>query len=176
MNRNQLRGGATWGPQGEASAYRYRLWRNLELSITERPLRSVGFVMLNPSTATAELDDPTIRRCIGFARAWGFERMNVVNIFALRSTDPRALYGSDVIDAVGPMNDHAILETAHECEFLVAAWGCHGKLNGRGEAVRNLLAAHDLRVLRLTRGGFPAHPLYLPSALVPSPWPRMEAP
>src|SRR5207237_5457574 len=65
--------------------YRYRLWRRWDAA---RPV--VAFVMVNPSTADAGRDDPTIRRCIGFARSWGYGRLEVVDLFAYRGTDTRA--------------------------------------------------------------------------------------
>jgi hypothetical protein len=117
--------------------------------------------MLNPSTADAEQDDPTIRRCIGFAKAWGFGGIAVRNIFALRATDPRELYKSD--DPVGPGNDEAICDLAGLCPLIVAAWGVHGGLRNRGRQVCELLAGAGAEVvcLGVTKDGHPKHPLYV---------------
>jgi hypothetical protein len=123
----------------------------------------VNFLMLNPSTADAFALDPTNRRCVGFARAWGFGGLVTTNIFALRSTDPKGL--RDVADPVGPRNDTAILDAAQEADLVVAAWGNHGTLLDRGQAVCRLLRSSGVALhhLRMTGSGHPGHPLYLPA-------------
>lgn len=138
--------------------YRYALWRIWDEG---RPV--VLFVCLNPSTADEARDDPTVRRCIGYARAWGFGGLRLVNLFALRATDPAALRRAD--DPAGPENDRWIARMAEGARLVVLAWGNEGR--GRGPAVRALLP--DPHGLRLTRSGQPAHPLYLPASLVPVP-------
>lgn len=145
--------------------HRYRLTR-----IWDRSGPVVDFVMLNPSTADASRLDPTNRRCMGFARDWGFGGAVVTNIFALRSTDPRGLV--EALDPVGPDNDAQVVDAARNADRLIAAWGTHGALHGRGAEVRAGLESEgvDLHVLRLTRAGHPAHPLYLPRDLVPVRW------
>src|SRR5688500_11357729 len=95
--------------------YRYRLWRRWGDG------GAVAFVMLNPSTADAERDDPTIRRCGGFARAWGFGSMVVVNLFALRSSDPQRLRRAR--DPVGRENDRHIIDVTGTSDAVVLAWG-----------------------------------------------------
>ena len=159
--------------------YRYRLDRQWRPSS-----RTCVFVMLNPSTADAEQDDPTIRRCVGFATQWGCGRLVVVNLFGLRATNPRELYSSS-IDPIGPENDNHLLRAAEEtwdvdessCGIVVCAWGNHGALHGRGDHVRRLLEREHFtpRVLRLTAAGQPPHPLYLPRTLTPNPWTGEEA-
>jgi len=147
--------------------YRYRLERCWK----EHPLRLCNFVMLNPSTADAFVLDPTVTRCVGFARDWGFDGLIVTNIFALRSTDPKKLYTVD--DPVGPDNDAAILAAAYQSELVVAAWGTHGKLHDRGERVASELrhAVGDaLRCLGVTKHGHPKHPLYLRRDMQPEPF------
>jgi hypothetical protein len=124
--------------------------------------RAIAFVMLNPSTADAERDDPTIRRCGGFARAWGFSAMTVVNLFALRTTDPARLRRAR--DPIGPGNDEHIAAAASSCDALVLAWGAHGALGGRDHDVLALLHGCRPACLGVTRSGQPRHPLYLPSA------------
>lgn len=133
-------------------------------------LRFVNFVMLNPSTADAQHDDPTIRRCKGFAKDWGFDGLYVTNLFAFRATNPRAL--RSVEDPVGPENDEWLREVAQRSEMIVLAWGAHGKYQGRSQMVRNWLALYGagrkLHVIRLNATGEPSHPLYLPSNMRPA--------
>lgn len=154
---------ATFSPCGR---YRYNLQRELpnqgELS------GRVGFLMLNPSTADAEKNDPTIRRCLAFARAWGFAALEVGNLFAWRSTDPKVL--PTLIDPVGPDNEWHLLAMADRCATIVCAWGVRGNLQGQADHVRELLRDFNLRTLRLTKGGHPEHPLYLPGSLKPERW------
>jgi hypothetical protein len=144
--------------------YRYLLTRTWDPA-----LRPAGFIMLNPSTADATLDDPTIRRCVGFAQSWGAGGIWVANLFGLRATDPRALYKA--ADPVGPDNDAHVRRVAEQCRPVVAAWGVHGCHLGRDLAVAKILAAVGVPVMCLgvTKAGRPRHPLYLPadSPLVP---------
>jgi hypothetical protein len=147
---------ATISPCGR---YRYRLTRELGGS------RAVTFVMLNPSTADASIDDPTIRRCKGFARAWGFGRLIVANLYAWRATDPdelrrQAMSGWNVI---GHDNDSWIMQAVREAEVVVVAWGPRGDAE-RARAVLSIIRAGD-RVpmcLGFTRDGSPRHPLMMP--------------
>lgn len=151
--------------------YRYRLDRVWD----EGKGHSV-FIMLNPSTADAELDDPTIRRCKGFARAWGYGGLIVVNLFAYRETDPR--YLAAVGDPIGPENDqHIIAAVTHpRTALVVAAWGNRGSLYGRSQWVRHLIESRGVTVcvLRFTSKGEPWHPLYLPASITPSAWRNLE--
>lgn len=157
--------GAATASFNTSRTHRYRLSR-----IWDPAAPRVNFVMLNPSTADAFTLDPTVRRCAGYAQQWGMGALEVTNIFALRSTDPRALYQEP--DPVGTGNDTAILAAAGDAQIVIAAWGTHGQLNGRGEAVRALLAdaGIELQHLRITKHGHPAHPLYLPGDLTPQRW------
>ncbi len=143
-------------------AYRYALTRRWRSSG-----RQVAFVLLNPSTADAERDDPTIRRCIGFARAWGFAAVEVVNLFAFRATEPAGLRRAP--RPVGPENDSYLLAAQDRADELVLAWGIHGAWLERDRAVLALLSAQAARpkCLGLTREGHPRHPLYLPKGLRP---------
>jgi hypothetical protein len=150
----------------DCGTYRYELRRTWG-----DPTRLACFLMLNPSTATAEEDDATIRRCVGFAKAWRLGGICVRNLFALRATDPAAL--ARHTDPVGPDNDQW-LTTPAPAAVTVAAWGTHGSLRNRDRHVRALLddagiALHHLG--ELTIDGHPRHPLYLPAGLTPAPWP-----
>lgn len=121
------------------------------------------FIGLNPSTATETEDDPTIRRCIRFARDWGYAALVMTNLFGLRSTDPRGL--RKVADPVGPENDRYLIEIGRQAGIVIAAWGIHGMYQRRDLAVLDLLADQGvtLHCLGMTQGGFPKHPLYLPA-------------
>lgn len=138
-------------------AYRYLLWRTL--STTESA--TVLFVMLNPSTADGVSDDPTLRRCIGFARSWGLGRLEVCNLFAYRTPTPRALQTER--DPVGPLNDSVLASVAKRADLTVVAWGVAGRLRQRDDYVtRTLLEGRSLYCLGWTRTGAPRHPLYVP--------------
>lgn len=141
--------------------YRYALWREWDDA-----LPAVMFLALNPSTADHRRDDPTIRRCIGFARDWGFGRLCVANLFAFRATRPEDLKAA--ADPVGPRNDLWLHRLCGEVELVVAGWGNHGAFMDRATQVRTRM--HGLHYLRLNRSGEPAHPLYLPRSLRPLPW------
>jgi hypothetical protein len=151
--------------------YRYLLGRSLTL---HSPARRVCWLMLNPSTATADKDDATIRRCIGYSIAWGFNVLEVVNLFALRSTDPRAL-ASDA-DPVGPLNDHAIELATARAEIVVAAWGSGQNIpvvHQRARQVCEHLRGRGVVVccLGVTKHGkWPVHPLRQRADLLPQPW------
>lgn len=128
---------------------------------------AVGFILLNPSTADEHKDDPTIRRCIGYAKAWGFGGLVLGNIFALRSTDPAKLYTVD--DPIGPDNNKWLRKIVGECATVVCGWGAHGECAFRGQEVLGLIRSMGRapKALRVTKSGQPGHPLYLPSSLVP---------
>ena len=120
-----------------------------------------------PSAADAVVDDPTIRRCIGFARSWGYGSLVVVNLFAYRSASPSGLREAD--DPVGPENDGHILSGVGEAARIVVAWGCHGTMLGRDREVVGLLGpALALYALGSTLAGCPRHPLYLPKTTRPT--------
>lgn len=149
------------GSGAELSAcglYRYRLWREWDAR-----LGRVLWVMLNPSVADANLDDPTIKKCCGFARRWGHGGIEVVNLFGYRATQPKDLY--EITDPIGPDNDWVIGEALQkDFPLVVAAWGRHGSLLERSGSVRPRLFAHP-RVMCLgetkTSPREPLHPLML---------------
>src|SRR5262249_1485763 len=134
--------------------YRYLLWRQFA-----RSGPTVCFIMLNPSTADHEQNDPTVSRCISFSKQWGFARMEVVNLFSYRVTDSRRLY--EVKNIVGADNDKYILQSSQRANVTVVAWGNHGELDDRDQEVLDLLAVDDLQCFGLTKSGHPRHPLYL---------------
>lgn len=147
---NSHHDGATFSP---CRTWRYDLWRRWG----EGPM--AAFVLLNPSSATEMEDDPTIRRCIGFAKRWNMAGIHILNIFALRATDPAHLYRAP--DPVGPDNDRAIFDIASRCQLIVCGWGNHGILHGRGQAVAEMLSRFQPQYLALNQTGEPRHPLYV---------------
>jgi hypothetical protein len=147
--------------------YRYRLWRRWE-PVAPR----LAWIMLNPSTADAELDDPTIRRCAGFAKAWGYGSITVVNVYAYRSTDPAAL--SQVSDPFGPDNDFHLRDVILGSSGAVAAWGAHpGATAAFREFVQRtplVTVVGGLVTLGMTKSGHPRHPLYVKGDTRPERW------
>ena len=130
--------------------------------LSERYLNYALFTMLNPSTADAQKDDPTVAKCIRLARRWGFDGLQVRNIFAIRGTDPAVI--KTAFDPIGPKNDAAIIEAAADprCGLIVAAWGNHGSFNNRSQQVKRLLEelGKPVYCFRLSKQGEPEHPLY----------------
>jgi hypothetical protein len=143
-----------------ARIYRYRLWRRWG----PWPGRLVVWVLLNPSTADAHVLDPTLRRCEGFSRAWGYDGMEIVNLFALRSTDPQRLYDTTApAGESGPaVNDRAILAAAARASLVVCGWGRERLAQDRARAIlADLREAAPLHCLGTNADGSPRHPLYL---------------
>ncbi len=151
----------------ECGTYRYLLTRKVrsEITVVKRCL----FIMLNPSTADAESDDPTLKRCMGFSQRWGMTYLHVVNLFAMRATDPKRLFSAG--DPVGPENDGVITTEVTNADLIIAAWGNYGAFNGRAEDVRTIISRHGIGLhhLGLNLTGQPRHPLYAPSDAVLSP-------
>lgn len=155
-----------WAKLSEGREYRYALGRIWDPS-NPRTLYVIG---LNPSTADETEDDPTIRRCIGFAKAFGCGGLTMLNLFALRSTDPKGLRA--VADPIGPENDLTLLSARMlENVVIVAAWGVHGTFMGRDREVRKMFDG-QLHHLGLTKDGHPKHPLYLKSDTSLTRWER----
>lgn len=149
----------------ECGTYRYRLDRAWG---TEKP---AVFVMLNPSTADASKDDPTIRRCMDFARQWHCGGLVVVNLFAFRATKPADLFKA--ANPRGPKNLHYIFEATKWSQFVVCAWGAHGSFMDQDKSVMACIRrAGDAHLCALgeTKSGQPRHPLYLPKTSTMKPY------
>ena len=146
--------------------YRYALWR--EWAGGDGYAMFVG---LNPSTADEVHDDPTIRRCVAFAKSWGYGALCMANLFAFRATDPQDMMAAD--DPIGPDNDTYLRSLADTAGVVVAAWGVHGAYTGRDAKVLGMLPA--LHCLALTKAGHPGHPLYLRKTLIPVPMKNQQA-
>ncbi len=153
----------------ECEKYRYALWRQWDLFEPEPVF--MAFIGLNPSTADEHEDDPTIRRCIGFAKREGYQGLYMLNLFAYRATDPRVMLAAD--DPTGGAdNDSIIGDCVENSGKAVACWGCEGAFQRRDLCVarqRRLWGAKSellgdiLWALGTTKEGHPRHPLYLRS-------------
>lgn len=139
--------------------YRYELWRRWGAG------EYCLFVGLNPSTADETKDDPTIRRCINFAKAWGYGALCMANLFAYRATDPADMKREP--EPNGPENDDTLKRLAAGAGVVIAAWGVHGTHHGRNAEVMAMLP--NLDCLGVTKDGHPKHPLYLPKTVKPEP-------
>jgi hypothetical protein len=128
----------------------------------------VQVIGLNCSTATATEDDPTVRRCIGFGKRWGFAGLLMTNLFGWRSPHPEAMKAAE--DPVGPATDSYLRWAAAYADLIVAAWGVHGSYRGRDQEVLRLLSEQQIHHLGLTREGHPRHPLYLAGSTQPQIW------
>ena len=137
--------------------YRYLLTRTFK-----DKGRIINFCMLNPSTADETQDDPTVRRCINYAKRHDFAQLVVTNIFAYRSTNPKAL--RLIEDPVGDDNDNMLFRVFQHSDVVVFAWGNHGKILNRGDEVRDIAKGVCAPYhLGLNKTGEPKHPLYLPN-------------
>lgn len=140
-----------------------RLYRYTLLIEWDRDGPMLNFLMLNPSTADEVANDPTVERCERRARMTGFGSLVVTNVFALRSTDPQALYGHP--DPIGPDNDVSIARAAAFSDLVICGWGTHVErvMPGRTEKVLGLIrgAGKTPHALKINAGGSPQHPLYV---------------
>jgi hypothetical protein len=146
-----LRKGAEFSP---CRLYRYALWREWEECC---PSNRIAFVGLNPSTADEVADDPTIRRCIGFAKSWDYGGLVMLNAYAFRATDPKEM--KRALEPIGPENDAKLAHYTRQCDAVIAAWGTHCSVS---RAVRVCeVIGRRIDCLGKTKDGAPKHPLYL---------------
>ena len=150
--------------------YRYRLWRTWDEGADR-----LTWVILNPSTANAVKPDPTMTKCIGFARRWGFGSIEIVNLYAFRTPKPRLLRAAIAEHgepyAVGPRNDQYILDACARAKTVVAAWGAQKGAEGRASVVKTLLReSPSIVCLGFTQARQPLHPLYIPYDTAPEPF------
>lgn len=133
--------------------YRYQLSRQFDAGEG----RCV-FIGLNPSIASARDDDPTVRRCMGFAQRWGYAELVVVNLFAFRTPYPAQL--KIATDPIGPRNARAVRRACQSAQCIVAAWGAHGSFHNQARKLVGILTDKPVYCFGLTRSGQPVHPLY----------------
>ncbi|MDW3683048.1 DUF1643 domain-containing protein [Cupriavidus sp. CV2] len=161
---------------GEAGAiisdceqYRYRLWREWDRT---RP--GLGFIMLNPSTADHQVNDPTITRCLQRALAGRYGRLEVVNLFPLRSTDPGGLLTHPAPLGDERKVDGAIMDAIDHCSLVICAWGAHKAAPSRAAEVLRIVRmcgrGNLLYHLGLNQDGSPKHPLYIAAKVRPQPF------
>ena len=141
--------------------YRYALWRTWDET---RPYTL--FIGLNPSTADEIEDDPTSRRCVTFAKDWGYGGLCMANLFAFRATVPTAMMACE--DPIGPRNDMWLKRLAAGAGVIIAAWGNLGSYRERSAQVTTMLP--NMNCLKLNKSGEPAHPLYQPKTATPVPF------
>lgn len=144
--------------------------------------RPVVFIMLNPSTADGEVDDATIRKCVKFAQRWKFERLEVVNLFSFRATDPQVMKAGVLEGGDHSANNRAIVDACSRAGLVVCAWGSHGRFTARDWEVMRLLkdtgfwtspgSTSKIKALAINTDGTPKHPLYCKddSVLVDMQW------
>lgn len=150
--------------------HRYALWRYVGDPLQTCLGNYCMFIGLNPSTADETKNDPTIRRCMAFAKAWGHTQLVMCNMFAFRSTDPDQLLLLPANDAIGPDNDVYLETLAKGASVIVAAWGANARHYPMRTRTLRAMFPQRLHYLRLTAEGHPSHPLYLPKDLQPQPW------
>jgi hypothetical protein len=163
--RSNFTSGCGLGPQRGNTArlstcrrYRFALWRTWDANAGR-----VMFIGLNPSTADETTDDPTLVRCMNFARYWGYGGVCMGNLFAFRATQPESMKAA--AEPVGRRNDYWLRKLAGESDLVVAAWGNDGDYLNRSHTVRGIVPS--LYCFKLNGSGEPAHPLYQRADSVP---------
>ena len=156
----------------KCDTYRYELSREWDFT-----KGYVCFVGLNPSTADDHLDDPTIRRCVNFAKSWGYGGIIMTNLFHYRATNPKDMIskGFGAIPIQGFTSDFAdshIIRSCSRAGLIIACWGTNGNTFNRDLYVKKTLKENNIKLhyLKLTKEGFPSHPLYLKKDLKPQLW------
>lgn len=151
------RTGAEFSP---CRTHRYVLWRRWGDVKSENLMMVIG---LNPSTADETEDDPTIRRCIRFAKDWGYDGLIMMNAYGFRATDPRDMQAAS--DPIGPGNDEAFMRYRSQVSMIIAAWGVHCSLEREAQVCKNI--DRQIHCLGKTKHGRPKHPLYIRADVKP---------
>jgi hypothetical protein len=162
--------GATFS---ECEKYRFTLWRRFDATdlLNSAPCKveeMVAFICLNPSTADASKDDPTVRRCIDYSKQWGGLGFIMLNLFAYRATDPKDMK-ANIDSSMRQRNIDIVCSVAKQAKLVVCGWGSHGSFQMRDQLMLAALLKEKVTVhyLKLNSDGSPAHPLYLKKSLVP---------
>jgi len=138
--------------------YRYVLSR-----IWDESKSKVMIIGLNPSTADASYDDPTIRKCIKYAKSWGYGGIYMLNLFAFRASKPKIMFSVD--EPIGVENNQYLMDYSLKCDKVVCAWGSDGNYKNRSSEIKSKLS--NLHYLARNKSGEPSHPLYLKPELTP---------
>lgn len=145
----------------DCKTWRYGLWR-----IWNSSLPMMAFCGLNPSTADEKKDDPTVRRCVNFAKDWGYGGLYMLNAYGYRATDPADM--KRATDPVGPDNNYWLTHFAGRSGLVIAAWGVHCSIERESEVYK--LLNQNVYCLGITKAGHPRHPLYLKKSSTRLPW------
>lgn len=168
--RNPLAG------QAAMNGHRFALWRRIDSTVRGADERVIHWIMLNPSTASAEADDPTMRRVIDYSQRWGFGWVTVGNLWSYRSADPDKLRewlrrGGEWVTRANADCSRWVQRMAKRAHLVIVAWGARGSIDRRSLAMLRLLRALGIEphALAVTQAGEPRHPLYLSKDLEPQP-------
>jgi hypothetical protein len=163
--------------RSKCGLYRYELGGDIgpaePLLAIARAVRMILWIMLNPSTADASEDDPTLRTITAFSEIWGYNRLMVGNLYAYRTPFPREMFRAAKagVDVVGPENNTFLTQMVERVRAsggrVMAAWGGNAKI-ARVQEVASLVG--EMHCLRTNSDGSPVHPLFQPHTLVPVPW------
>jgi len=138
--------------------YRYALWR-----IWDKSKPYAMFICLNPSTADEVKNDPTVTRCINYAKNWDYGSLYMTNLFAFRATNYREMKTAK--EPIGEKNDYWLQKIANNAGIIIAAWGNHGFFMDRNKVIKKLIP--KLYCLKQNKTGQPVHPLYQKKDLKP---------
>ncbi len=154
--------------ENEAIFDKHKKYRYLLTRYFETGNKTITFIMLNPSTADETLDDPTIRRCISFAKKLDVKKMQVVNLFAYRTPNVSVLKNAQ--EPIGEENNFYIENSAKESDIIILAWGNNGVYQNRAFIVKEMLKEFKNKIyaLKILKNGEPSHPLYLKKDIVPA--------
>jgi hypothetical protein len=142
----------------DCGTYRYTLTRHIPCAL--RWVKPLLFILLNPSTATAQIPDPTTDRCVGYAKSWLCTNLTIVNLFAFRASEPTELLKA--ADPIGPENDMHLLDQIekHNLGEIVLGWGNNKLAQTRVKKLQEMLNGRPVHCLMLNKNGSPRHPLY----------------
>lgn len=143
--------------------HRFTLWRQWDGS-----LPYLAVIGLNPSTADETNDDPTIRRCISFAKTWGLGGYLMLNAFSFRATDPEVMKAQETPN--DPSNNGFLIDGCRGAGLVLCGWGVHGTFKDREKELKELLKPFNPQCLGFTKGGQPKHPLYIKGTTKPVPF------